>query len=375
MSLKLDVFQQVYQLSLASNMAQACQASPLELQTMIAAALPETLTKYAGPGWEVAWGPAVWKHDGATDEMPPDNVWYVAKHPAIEFEDGSICPTYVVAIAASTGDDFKSYDWLYEGFGVGQVVNFLEWAEGGRIVAPPVSSLPTSNLAYTAKSTTDAAYTLAAFPPLGSQPLKEFLKALNPQPGSKLIFTGHSLGGILSPTLAVALTVAGFTRKFKGNTLVYPICGASPGNTHFGELFQDLFPPRGDISTYRRWNVNLVNELDPVPQLWCVDPMGKLNLNNIPHLYGELPQAARIYMNSIVRCLKARATASGMMYSPLRYSLIRGPEPSSPPKNAEEVIAEFTKQHSRAYNEVVLGSAPTPGSLRQRFTRVRRSRL
>ncbi|KAB5589281.1 hypothetical protein CTheo_7281 [Ceratobasidium theobromae] len=356
-----DVFQKVLQLSIASNMIRYCKNNAKSLQDMLAEKLPGALTEYAGKGWEVVWGPAVWKHKGATKNMSPDNVWYVAKNPALEFEDGSTSCAYVVAIAGTAGTELMSYDWTHEDFNIGQVVDLLGWINGQGITKVPVPSIPIpgDGKVYTARGTTNAVHILAAAPPVdSSQSLCEFLQTIDAPAGSKLIFTGHSLGAALSPTLAVALTKAGYTSKFQGRTLVYPTGGATPGNDQFVDLFKELFPPLGTPSTYRVWNQNIVNRIDIVPQAWCLDPSVDLHLSNIPTLYGALPWLLNKTMRGGISIMEGYSRKSKIGYKPIPHSVFSGTPPSSPPKTFEQLVFVVEAQHLDEYGTFILGTNP-----------------
>ena len=50
------------------------------------------------PGWEIAWGPVVWKNEPDEATTRPDNSWYTANHPKLRFEDGSVHGAHVIAI-------------------------------------------------------------------------------------------------------------------------------------------------------------------------------------------------------------------------------------------------------------------------------------
>ncbi|KAF8598754.1 hypothetical protein BDV93DRAFT_547242 [Ceratobasidium sp. AG-I] len=361
----LDVFQQVFALSLASNAVRYCEGPSEEIQKTLAAKLPSLIHTNINPDWQVVWGPAVWKHDKSTAEQPPDNVWFVAKHPSLTFEGGSEHCTYVVAIAATTGEDRKSYDWRYEDFAVGKVVDLLGWIGGKEgITARPVSARGfDKSKVWVANGTAKAVHTLANALPTGTgqSSLAEWLKALEPNTGARLIFTGHSLGGALSPTLAVTLSKAGYLKNFEAEcTLAYPTAGASPGNDRFAHLFQDTFPPSGKSGTYQVWNQNVVNSLDIVPHAWCTDKSQDLNLQAINTIYGKLPKwglIAKLY--ATVKYLCIIAGLSWVTYWPINHSTFHGEAPS-PPKTMDEFENEAEKQHTNAYAKFILGSPNLP---------------
>ncbi|KAF8754709.1 hypothetical protein RHS01_06090 [Rhizoctonia solani] len=74
-----DVFQQVFQLSAASNIVRKCKGNSEDLQRKMADNLPQALSS-AGAGWEVVWGPVIWKAQPNRRNTPYGNAWYVAKN-------------------------------------------------------------------------------------------------------------------------------------------------------------------------------------------------------------------------------------------------------------------------------------------------------
>jgi hypothetical protein len=346
-----NVFQQVFGLSLASDAVGGLKGTEANLQATMQSELPNIL-KLIGEGWEVAWGPKVWKYIPNESITGADNVWFVAKNPAVTFEDGKDYNTFVVAMA----DSATVYDWLVENFGVCSVVDFPAWIAGGLQNAPAKAHSVTNTGTYVAYGTAGGVHTLVSQPaPPGAASagllLPDFLASVTRSaPDSKLIFTGHSLGGALSPTLALGVLLSGTLCQFDPrNVLVYPTAGPTPGNDHFSELFESTFPKTAG-SDYQIWNCNIVNELDVVPQAWCTHPslFPLQNLENIPSIYGHPPLLS---VDFAVGVAKVNANSSGIIYHPIRSTIFSGTPPAKKPSNFLEFITVAKEEHSTEYEK------------------------
>lgn len=82
--------------------------------------------------------------------------------------------------------------------------------------------------------------------------------------GLRLDVTGHSLGGALSPVLALYLSE---NLSGKVQISVFPLAGPSPGNTEFAAYYGSVLGG----ATERLWN-----PFDAVPLAWNHESMGKL---------------------------------------------------------------------------------------------------
>ena len=281
----------------------------------------------------------MWKNDPDNKLTGPDHVWFVAKK-----REENI---YAISVAATA----TIYNHVVNNAGVTQVVDFKGWPAGQRPI-PTSSSLSKDSKPYIAYGTAQGVHTLLSLPDHygANQTLPEFLKTAR-RSAPQFIFTGFSLGGALSPTLALRLVNIGvFTDN--DNVLTYPIAGASPGNAHFADSFADKFPKKttnGD-SAYQVWNGNVANSLDVVPNGWSAvtDTKQPLRLQRIPtEIYGNNPIPSVSW--KIGRAVDA-ANKSGIIYMPLQSTLFNGPKPT-PPSNEDEFIAIARKQHSEAYLE------------------------
>ncbi|MEI9987796.1 MAG: hypothetical protein WDN69_34535 [Aliidongia sp.] len=118
----------------------------------------------------------------------------------------------------------------------------------------------------------------------GTQSLAAYLAAAAGTGKNRtLIFTGHSLAGALSPTLALYLfTQGGLSLPAWQAVNVYPTAGYSPGNQAFSQFFTSLFEPTGNTGTYQVWNRDVWNALDVVPRAWDYT-----TLTGLPTLYGN----------------------------------------------------------------------------------------
>ena len=147
--------------------------------------------------------------------------------------------------------------------------------------------------------------------------LRTFLtKAANGS--STLIFAGHSLGGALSPTLALFLYPQPQESGWK-QVLVLPTAGASPGNEPFAKLFAAAYPPvaSGVSAPYGTWNTNYANAADAVPHAWNLldeviisqpDPAG-----NYQSIYGVMDPGLALLVGLQITDKKNKASGGDYM--------------------------------------------------------------
>ncbi|KAF8126833.1 hypothetical protein EV363DRAFT_1347573, partial [Boletus edulis] len=356
--MSLDVFQQVFLLSLASNVVNVYEGTQTSLQKALQKVLRDTLPSI---GWELVWGPVVWKNKPDEDTTGPDNAWYVARHPKLKLDDGSVRSTYVIAIAGTPPK--SQYAWSQENFAVNSVSDFNVWVAGG-IQNPPVVVPATAiqqNTPYIATGIVNAVQLLLTTKaPEGAMSegntLLDFIT--NRSGNDRFIATGHSLGGALSSSLALSLVSAGVISA--DSTLTYPSAAPSPGNKPFTDLFVQTFPARklDSAGTYQGWNLNLVNTLDIVPQAWSVRTLisPKQNLYNIPPIYGRpvLP-----FVKGIAHVFAVHTLRSGTLYFPLPSQYFTRAPPFTPPKTLLEFLGLAVPEHQQAYFDEVGVTVPT----------------
>ena len=248
-----------------------------------------------------------------------DNAWFIGHHPALKFEDGQTYDTYVISIAGTA----SIYSLLHDDMAVGEVVDFPAWVKAG-LQTPPEPQTGDNHGTYIAYGTASGVNTLVTQPipassAVGSGTLLRYLSTLAATPRSRIVFTGISLGGALSPTLALGLLNSGTLKAFDPkNVLVYPIAGPSPGDPNFAQLFQTTFP-QSNGSDYQWWNTNIVNPYDIVPKFWCDDKTVSpdQNIFNIPGLY-DPPLAFRLGLNGLVVVIKTwYLEKSKIVYKPI----------------------------------------------------------
>jgi hypothetical protein len=290
--------QQLFAISLLVNSGSKAFGSASSIEQK----LDESILAALGPGpladligaWRVAWGPVVYEHfiGRAT------NVMFVAAS-----TDSSNQPVYVVAVAATSENSI--YDILVEDSAV--TLEAWPYALPGGTPTPAIT-----------QGTIDGVNALRAMAdPATGQTLQAFLSGVQGTADATLVFTGHSLGGALSPALALSLfgAPAGGTLNPSawGAVYVYPTAGPTVGDQAYADFWKGVFPPvqAGGES----WNELVWNDLDVVPHAWAL-------LDGIDTLYpaSELPWTpclTRIQQGMLARV----ANAGGRFVQPQNVPL------------------------------------------------------
>jgi hypothetical protein len=325
--------QQVFTLSFLSNSADSQTGSVASLQAHAATVINEKLSDPAvvaqlGSSWQIVWGPIVFQ------ERTSD----VADNAMVVYRGTSAGePVYVVGIAATNAG--SRFDQEEEDRKVGSTVPF------------------DGNGAWIATGTSEGVQILKGMTDPAGGSLQSFLES-QAAPQATLIFAGHSLGGALSPTLALDLVVNQRLARTKWkDVFVYPSAGPTPGNQAFRDLFADTFAQQAAAEAWNAWNMDVVNSLDMVPRAWS-------QLPTLPKLY-EYPAAdaeVRVLVDTLV--VRDRLSTTNL-YATLPTSSFTGQfNPSPPPKHGARMlplpvyVPNYTDQayyqHIAAYLETII---------------------
>ena len=362
----LDIFQQVFSLSLAANWVNVVEGNQASLQRALQFALASEVP-LIGTGWQLVWGPVVLKKVTDNDQTGPENSCYIAFHPRLRFEDGSVHPTYVVAVA---GTPKTSLNVWKKNLAVHTVTDIRAWVASGIHNYPGVVSKKDIKLrgAYIASGTVKTVHLLlTTAPPKGAASagttLLDFITTnMGKWASPRFIATGYSLGGAVAPSLALSLVLAGYISV--DHTLTYPIAGPSPGSSGFTDLFVQILPPRCcGRASYQGWNLNLVNKLDVVPQAWCISQLvsPEQNLGNVPAIYGK---PTMNLVRHTARLAKGWSAISCVLYKPLPSQYFSGTPPAYPPDTVIKFMAIARQQHEEAYFQEVRVPNRCPLALR-----------
>ncbi|KAJ8516198.1 hypothetical protein ONZ45_g6460 [Pleurotus djamor] len=282
-----NIHQQAWVLCVGSSINLGVTGTQASVQKTMSAQLQPILDSMSIGNWKVVWGPNTWKANPDDTKGPADNTWYIAHNPSAVFEDGKPYDTYFVSIAATASSDVDRE----EDYDVFRVVDFEKWAELGFDTVPSFTERDhiDETKPYLAFGTAKGVHRILTIP--GNKEGTTILQFLGTiPPTSRIVFTGISLGGVLSPTLALAVAKAGLVKNPVSNILTYPIAGPSPGNGPFADLYAKTFPriQCGNFG-YQVWNTNLWNTYDMIPHAWNSRTVKGQCLDEIPVLFGKLP--------------------------------------------------------------------------------------
>ncbi|KAF4604373.1 hypothetical protein EYR40_001552 [Pleurotus pulmonarius] len=358
-----NIHQQVFSLNNASSIARCCLDTQGALQSKMDEALQPALDKLKIGPWKVVWGPTIWKLKPEDSTASFDHSWFVAHSGAADWGDGDLCDTYVVSIAGTAQNSDVN---VAEDIGIKDVVDFAAFASLGAS-SPPV---PTAHeaidprKAYIASGTADGVYRILNIASAGQgTTLAEFLGNIPATANTRVVFTGHSLGGALSPTVALTALKAGMLSSIpQGNTFAYPTAGPSPGNRSFAALFAEALPLiKHDIGTtddpntaaYQVWNANIWNEYDIVPHAWNTGSVQGQNLWDILRMYGELPMIVGSEVAAaIAYMIHQHPAPPGIDYVPIQGSRLLPPAPPTPQSWHELMHDVASPQHGEPYTNI-----------------------
>jgi hypothetical protein len=245
--------QQVFTIALISNAASGQSGSVPLLESTLKQAITTFFEnpqaqQYVGT-WSVAWGPVVTEPSGVTDA---GNAMFVARGTS-----PAGTPVYVVTVA---GTNPRS---LYDVFTEDYDTTLQPWPY------PVPAGADTPNVT---QGTLDGLnFLLQMTDPATGTTLQSYLEGVQDSEAT-LVFTGHSLGGALSPAVGLALFggagAATLGTDQWGTVQIYPVAGPTVGDAAYSSLWARVFPQTQD-ALGETWNLLVWNTLDVVPHAWA----------------------------------------------------------------------------------------------------------
>ena len=289
--------------------------------------------------WTTVWGPVVYEssvdifHHTVYSGVE-DNAVFVVKG-----SDSGGNPVYVVAIAGTNPKSIIT-DVTTEDFDM----TLAAWPYG-----VPASLGLSPNI--TQGTLDGVGYLLGLQDPTTNDSLAAYLQGVQGTTAT-VIVTGHSLGGALSPALALALFGdpgntasggAGLDPATWGAVYVYPIAGAAVGDQDYATFYDTTFPQATDTQK-ETWNLLVWNSLDVVPHAWN-------QMSAVPTLYPDL-DASSPCLTSIMTAL---GNAGGSRYVQLQNQELEGTfaAPTVPLNPVSALVAEVLYQHVWSYFDLL----------------------
>ena len=274
---------QIHCLSSITNAAFGLDfASVAAMNTYVSTVINDTLTQdqqgnyangvgcnYLGTpstAWTVAWGPVAYSHTSSvyTNASP-----VVADNTMALYYNASQ-KLYVVGIAGTNA--ISMFGWEDEDFVTSTTTTW------NQVSIPSMAA----DDAVIADGTKAGLQILLGLTDTNGNTLQQGLyAALGGQTGQTLAVAGHSLGGALTPVMALYLAENGSTWDNGGAVTsigAYPTAGPTPGDSNFADFYQGLLTTgvNGVAFTF----LAKYNTIDVVPQAWELDTMV-----TIPFLY------------------------------------------------------------------------------------------
>ncbi|NVJ14902.1 lipase family protein [Myxococcus sp. AM010] len=262
-----DIIQTVFKLSRFSSLGESLEGSASDIQQQLGPAIDDALTKHSDQlgVWTRVWGPCVFQADKDCSgksrvSKVADQVMYVA------YNASANC--YVVAVAGTNGNKDVDHNW----YGTDCLDNNVTVTVGFPLGINPANgeNPDTRTVGYISQGAAWGTTNLLNLQdPKTQKTIQSFLKD-NESSQATLIFAGHSLGGSLSPTLALWLYPDIFAASRWGALYVLPTAAPSTGDQGFVNVFSAIFPPTGirGITKYGFWNQVIWNQYDVVPHGW-----------------------------------------------------------------------------------------------------------
>ncbi|KAJ8462944.1 hypothetical protein ONZ45_g17753 [Pleurotus djamor] len=339
-----NLHQQISIIYSASNIATNSSGTLADLQKLMSQNLQPTLDKLRIGDWKVIWL-NVWKAIPGDASSPADHVWFVTRNPAVVFEDGKPCDTYVISIAGLSSGSFVNH---LEATSVGLVVDFEQWDPA---TSPIVAFSIDEKKPYISLGCALGAYCLLTVPNSDGITLLQFLQSV--PASARIVFTGASLGGMLSPTVAMAVVKAKGIMVPISQIFTYPVSGPTPGNRAFAQLYASTFPRiETGSAIYQVWNSVIWNTFDIVPHLWNIDSDPGRNLSKIPTLYGPLSGKLKVIVDFGVGLAEVLPRTAPVIYTPLQGTEITPVQPTTP-EDFKEWASIVGTQHVQSYADVI----------------------
>lgn len=260
-----------------------------------------------GGDWSVVWGPVAVVPPGKDEPDYVANAMYVAYSPSQN--------TYVLAVAGTAHHSF--FDWAVEDADVTwlNTVRWSKWVPGA-----PHDALISGGTDDGLGNLLDREAPCRGRP--DKVTVRTFLKGVHPV--GRLIVTGHSLGGALSPAMALMfhdeLRESGWS-----DIRVLPLAGPTPGDRGFAEIFMKTFHPEWETTTPDfYWNCDIQNVHDLVPRAWdrlrtVLQPSHAVTdaetAGRHPSIWGDMTGEVALGLRAFVDLLSALAV--GVSYTPL----------------------------------------------------------